>query len=588
MNSKSQDKIYIRKQMILIVIMFALILTAGFLFAAFPVKAQGDTTVSEEATPGDANPEKSDGLHYDEETSKWYLYKNGSKVMTSGWTTASKELMVNISKDGVVLEKLEQKGAIRKLYKCSGNTWIMQKNVWKTIKGNKYYFAASGICARIYINGRQLSIYSNGRMMPAQNTVYALDNKKLYLFRTNGIREARKGWYEVSANLTYYVSPSGYVTHRLLKTGNNYTYAHYDYTKNSWVNEKNCWKTFLGKTYYFGKSGICTRYYNAKSKRLYVYSGKRGKLIPAKNSIYRLQGSQYYFFNGSGTKVTNTGWKKMNTNQYVYVKSGNVTMRYKKSGNVRKLYQYNAKRNKWVAKKNTWQTIAGVTYRFNKNGTATIMYDTKTKKCYDFSKKKWHLVKNQTRKINGKNYFFDGKGNKVTSAGSYKTSDGHIAYVDRKGMVTKTELDLSVSRYYTINLGGGRTEKVYGHYDLASAEMIMREINNYRAERGESQLRTNASLTNIANIRAREISNSYGHTRPNGTLCINSIPELYGENIACGFENVDDVMWAWKRSQGHNENMLRSEYRYLGVSVFVAEGYDKEGFTYYFVQAFGR
>ncbi|MGN0396258.1 MAG: CAP domain-containing protein [Coprococcus sp.] len=588
MNTKTQNKSYLLRQIKLIVTMFVLVLTIVFSFDTFVAAARENTSDMGEATPGDAEPEIGDGLHYDENAGVWYLYKNNSKVTTTGWVTVNNGLIVNIGNSGVVTEKLESNGSVKKLYKCSGDNWVMQKNIWKTISGNKYYFAASGICARIYYAGsRKLYIYSNGTMVPAKNTAYSLDDKKLYLFNENGIRVTRNGWYEANSALTYYVSGSGYITHRLLKSGSNYTYAHYNYNNNTWVNEKDCWKTFLGKTYYFSKSGICTRLYNSKNNRLYVYSGN--KLVPAKNNIYKLQGSRYYFFNGSGVKVTKAGWKKIDSNNYVYVaKSGYVTLKYKKSGGLRKLYQYNAKKGSWDVKKNTWQTIAGATYKFNSKGTAVIMYNKKTKKCYDFSNRKWKLVKNQTRKIDGKTYFFNGKGKRVTTAGSYKTSDGYIAYVNNKGIVTKTELDLSVSRYYTINLGGGKKTKVYGHYDLAASEAIVREINKYREERHESQLVTNASITNIANIRAREISNTYGHTRPNGTLCIDSFAELYGENIACGFEYVDDVMWAWKRSQGHSENMLRSDYRYVGVAVFVAERNDNQGFTYYYVQAFGK
>lgn len=587
-SSQSQNKCYLIRQIVLMATIFVFALTTMFSLGTFAVAAEENSPAAETATPGDA-AQVTDGLHYDEQSGKWYLYKNGVPSAAVGWTTVDSATRVLVSgTDGVVTKKLSVSGDVRKLYVASGENWILQKNVWQEIDTNQYYFASSGICARIYYtNSKQLYIYSNGKMVLAKNTAYSLHNNKLYLFNGNGVRVTTSGWHVANAAVTYYVSGSGYITHRLLKSGNNYTYAHYDYAKKAWVNEKNCWKTFLGKSYYFASSGICTRLYNVNSKRLYVYSG--GKLVLAKNNIYKLNNNKWYFFNGKGIKVTKSGWNKINSKNYVYTtKSGYVTLKYKQSGNVKKLYQYNYKTNKWTAKKNSWQTIANSTYSFNAKGTATLMYNTKTKKCYDFKNKKWTLVKKQTRKIQGKTYYFNAKGKKVTKAGSYKTSDGYIAYVNKKGVVSKIELDLTYSRYYTIKLANGKTTKVYGHYDIKAAEAIMNEVNRYRQERHESTLSTKASLTKAANTRAVEITNTYGHTRPDGTLCINSIAALYGENIAAGFSSVDDVVWAWKRSQGHNENMLKSDYKYLAVSVFVAEKKDKEGYKYYYVQAFGK
>lgn len=40
-----------------------------------------------------------------------------------------------------------------------------------------------------------------------------------------------------------------------------------------------------------------------------------------------------------------------------------------------------------------------------------------------------------------------------------------------------------------------------------------------------------------------------------------------GENIAKGYRTVDDVMAGWKKSNGHNNNILNPNYQHIGVAV---------------------
>lgn len=157
-----------------------------------------------------------------------------------------------------------------------------------------------------------------------------------------------------------------------------------------------------------------------------------------------------------------------------------------------------------------------------------------------------------------------------------------------RGVVYKREYNLEVKRYYTIDLGHGKTTKVYGYYDLSAAKKLMAEVNAHRNENGLSSLAVSSSMTETATTRAKEISNKYSHYRPNGTLCINSMYELFGENLACGFGDESLAFRAWTKSTDHDRNMLDTSYKTLGAAVFVALSNDKEGYKRYYVLTFGK
>lgn len=129
---------------------------------------------------------------------------------------------------------------------------------------------------------------------------------------------------------------------------------------------------------------------------------------------------------------------------------------------------------------------------------------------------------------------------------------------------------------------------MYGYYELGDARKLMALVNQHRIDNGLAPLTISTSLTETATTRAKEISNRYSHYRPNGTLCINSMYELYGENLACGFSEEELVFRAWSKSYAHDSNMLNTTYKTMGAAVFVALDKDKEGFKMYYVLTFGK
>ena len=90
-------------------------------------------------------------------------------------------------------------------------------------------------------------------------------------------------------------------------------------------------------------------------------------------------------------------------------------------------------------------------------------------------------------------------------------------------------------------------------------------------------------------LRARELEESYSHTRPSGENCKTVFGEFetdlrfWGENAAKGNRTPEAVVEAWMDSQGHRENLLREDAGYLGVGVWQ----DEDGILYW-VQLFAK
>lgn len=99
-----------------------------------------------------------------------------------------------------------------------------------------------------------------------------------------------------------------------------------------------------------------------------------------------------------------------------------------------------------------------------------------------------------------------------------------------------------------------------------------------------------ADLEKTAQIRAKEIYESFSHTRPDGSSCFTVYPDnmwAYGENIASGQRTCKEVTEAWKETnylysgQGHRRNMLSDDFNCVGIAGFKYNG------VIYWVQAFG-
>lgn len=126
------------------------------------------------------------------------------------------------------------------------------------------------------------------------------------------------------------------------------------------------------------------------------------------------------------------------------------------------------------------------------------------------------------------------------------------------------------------------TAKSAGEPDGDYAAQVVAQVNAERARYGLSALQVDADLTSAARLRAQELTQTFSHTRPDGSSWSSVSAKAYGENIARGQSTPDKVMAAWLSSQGHRENILRSSFGSIGVCAYRLNG------ALYWVQLFGK
>lgn len=119
------------------------------------------------------------------------------------------------------------------------------------------------------------------------------------------------------------------------------------------------------------------------------------------------------------------------------------------------------------------------------------------------------------------------------------------------------------------------------------AKETLKLVNEARAEEGHKSLTLDPDLVAVAEIRAKEISEYYSHTRPDGRQYGSAIDDygcdyfFAGENIAKGGAITFEIK-TWLNSSGHRATLMMDEYQYYGAAAY----WDEHGSTF-FVQVFG-
>ncbi|MBR0367586.1 MAG: Ig-like domain-containing protein [Clostridia bacterium] len=184
----------------------------------------------------------------------------------------------------------------------------------------------------------------------------------------------------------------------------------------------------------------------------------------------------------------------------------------------------------------------------------------------------------------------------ATSWLKWKSSKRKVATVSKSGVVyarkkgkTKITVRARNKKKYTVTVkvikgwGSGTSGKVVVltlQMLDAMAEAQIRLTNEERAKEGKAPLETDPELMAYAKVRAQELTRKFSHERPDGTSGRARIMEVRncgaGENIAINYfkGNAEDsaraVTTQWVNStKGHRQNMLRNDWRHIGVGVVV-------------------
>ncbi|MEE1144507.1 MAG: CAP domain-containing protein, partial [Acutalibacteraceae bacterium] len=107
------------------------------------------------------------------------------------------------------------------------------------------------------------------------------------------------------------------------------------------------------------------------------------------------------------------------------------------------------------------------------------------------------------------------------------------------------------------------------------AQEVIARTNLERQNKSLTLYKTNDNLNAAAQVRAKELAESFSHYRPNGDICFTVLNEysIYfystAENIAQTPYGAEGAVSMWMAStQGHRENILSTEFTHIGVGVY--------------------
>lgn len=107
-------------------------------------------------------------------------------------------------------------------------------------------------------------------------------------------------------------------------------------------------------------------------------------------------------------------------------------------------------------------------------------------------------------------------------------------------------------------------------------------VNEIREDNGVNTLVWNQNLEEVANVRSKEISESFSHTRPDGKPWYSVNSNIQGgENLAYGYNDAEKVVDAWMDSPTHKDNILYEDFTKMAISIYEDNG------TYYWSQEYG-
>lgn len=169
-----------------------------------------------------------------------------------------------------------------------------------------------------------------------------------------------------------------------------------------------------------------------------------------------------------------------------------------------------------------------------------------------------------------------------TNCDTTQSSAGELAETLKKCGVIVKKISLCPNNGGSQGNNGGVSDSAASNYALRVVELVNAE----RAKYNLAPLTLDTSLANAADTRAKEIVQSFSHTRPNGESFSTVLKEHgvsyrgSGENIAWGQKTPEIVVNTWMNSESHRANILNSRFTKIGVGYYVNNN------TPYWVQLF--
>ena len=111
----------------------------------------------------------------------------------------------------------------------------------------------------------------------------------------------------------------------------------------------------------------------------------------------------------------------------------------------------------------------------------------------------------------------------------------------------------------------------------ALAEDLFILVNQARMDAELQPVIYDYDLQEAADLRAKEASISFSHTRPNGQDCFTVFPDYYaaGENLAVAdieLADAETIMNLWMYSEGHKANILNDDFTGMAIGRYESDG----------------
>ena len=168
----------------------------------------------------------------------------------------------------------------------------------------------------------------------------------------------------------------------------------------------------------------------------------------------------------------------------------------------------------------------------------------------------------------------------------YSSDTCRFPLVSGRGTTTITAGTYDGSRRDTLTVTVVEAPKTRWQYEVLSL------VNQERVRNGLEKLSWGDSCAEAADIRARELVDSYSHTRPDGSSWDTACEEpeknaryVEGENLVVGSSAVspETTVAAWMNSEAHRANILSPDFTKLSVGFyFDADSHYKTHWSQYF------
>lgn len=123
---------------------------------------------------------------------------------------------------------------------------------------------------------------------------------------------------------------------------------------------------------------------------------------------------------------------------------------------------------------------------------------------------------------------------------------------------------------------------IKGEIDSGYGADLIKSLNKVRTDLGYSELATNGGLSKCADRRTREITHTFGHTRPNGQAFYSLAPTYFkAEMLAIDNGTAEETVDAWIKDPISRSLVFNTKYTTVGAATLNCNGH------YYSVLAFG-